>query len=308
MNSWQPFNMAMIPGASEAIDAVGQAGGLLGDALNALSGLLDTLSQLVSFMSDAMQQSIAALAAIIQGLIDQIFNLLQTGIYFYLDKGPLFTGSDPDGLDGFLTRWQDSFDDLGDSHRPQFLDNAGISAMFFIVGANDLPSLRALMKLLAQLFGIPALDLTIDQFGMDIPETIEQGMSTPPDWESVKLSEVCPPFVKLGEVLMQALGMLTVTDSYSGMLESLAKIIAQKAELLDAISNEIQSVVDSITSLISSSGLYVLQVNSTGIDELINNTKSAGNIPDWNHESWVSGVCLLGGSADFSPVVELFGG
>ena len=118
MSDWKPFNLAMIPGVPETLDAVNQAAGTLSGLLDALSALLETLADLISFMADAMHAAIAALIAIIQELIDQIYNLLQTGIYFYLDKGPFFTGGNPDGLHGFLSRWKASFDDIGDKHRP----------------------------------------------------------------------------------------------------------------------------------------------------------------------------------------------
>ena len=308
MSEWRPFNLAMIPGVSPALDAVGQAAGTLSGLLDALAGLLETLAQLVSFMADAMHAAIQELIAIIQELINQIYNLLQTGIYFYLDKGPFFTGGNPDGLHGFLSRWKASFDDIGDSNRPQFEENAQMSAMLFVVGANDLPDLYRLLKLLAMLFGIPSLDWEEDEYGFDVPTRIENGMSTPPDWESVRLGGICPPFARLAEILTQAMGMLTVTDDYANMLDALAEIISEKAALLSAIADEIQAVVDSITALIESSGLYILQIDGNGVADLITKTEAATDVPPWNLESWVAGTCLLGATADFGPVVELLGG
>jgi len=306
--SWQPFTLNMIPGVPQALDAVGQAASTLTGLLDALAGLLETLAQLAQFMADAMQAAMAALCALIQEIIDQIFNLLNTGIYFYLDKGPFFTGAQPDGLEGFISRWRASFDDLGDAHRPQFEGNASISAMLFLVGANDLPSLQRLLALLGLLFGRPDLSWTEEVTGFDVPSLIEAGMSTPPDWQTVRLGEVIPPFQRLGEILMQAMGMLKVGDGYAGLLEKLAQVIAEKAAVLAAISDEIQSLVDAITALIESAGLYVLQVDGGGIANLIENVGAAENIPPWNVESYVAGVCLLAGTADFGPVIELLGG
>jgi len=99
MPSWRPFTLNMIPGVPQALDAVGQATSTLTGLLDTLAGLLETLAQLAQFMADAMQAAMAALCALIQEIIDQIFNLLNTGIYFYLDKGPFFTGAQPDGLE-----------------------------------------------------------------------------------------------------------------------------------------------------------------------------------------------------------------
>jgi hypothetical protein len=308
MPEWRPFNLAMIPGVPPVLDAVGTAAGTLSGLLDTLAGLLETLAQLVSFMADAMHAAIQALIAIIQELINQIVNLLQTGIYFYLDKGAFFTGSNPDGLHGFLSRWRASFEDQGDSNRPQFEENAQMSAMLFVVGANDLPDLYRLLRLLAMLFGMPSLDWDEDEYGFDIPTRIENSMGTPPDWESVRLGEVCPPFARLAEILMQAMGMLSVTDDYANMLDALAEIISEKAALLAAIADEIQSLVDAITALIESAGLYVLQIDGSGVDDLIAQAETAADVPPWNLESWVAGTCLLAATADFGPVVELLGG
>jgi len=209
MPSWRPFTLNMIPGVPQALDAVGQATSTLTGLLDTLAGLLETLAQLIQFLADAMQAAIAALCAMIQEIIDQIFNLLNTGIYFYLDKGPFFTGAQPDGLEGFLSRWRASFDDLGDHFRPQFAGNASLSAMLFLVGANDLPSLQRLLALLGLLFGRPDLNWEEEFTTFDVPTLIESGMSTPPDWVSVRLGEVIPPFQRLGEILMQAMGMLS---------------------------------------------------------------------------------------------------
>jgi len=308
MPSWQPFTLNMIPGVPQALDAVGQATSTLTGLLDTLAGLLETLAQLIQFLADAMQAAIAALCALIQEIIDQIFNLLNTGIYFYLDKGPFFTGAQPDGLEGFLARWRASFDDLGDHFRPQFAGNASLSAMLFLVGANDLPSLQRLLALLGLLFGRPDLNWEEEFTTFDVPALIESGMSTPPDWISVRLGEVIPPFQRLGEILMQAMGMLKVGDGYSGLLTQLAQVIAEKAAILAAIADEIQVLVDAITALIESAGLYVLQVDGGGIADLIENVGAAENIPPWNYESYVAGVCLLAGTADFGPVVELLGG
>ena len=308
MSSWQPFTLAMIPGVPPALDAVGQATGMLTGLLDTLAGLLNTLAQLLQFLSDVISAAIAALCALIQEIIDQIFNLLNTGIYFYLDKGPFFTGAAPDGLEGFLSRWRGSFQDLGDKSRPVFAGNANVSAMLFLVGANDLPSLQKLLALLGLLFGIPSLSWEDDLYTFDVPSIIEAGMSTPPDWRSVRLGEVIPPFQRLGEMLMAALGMIKIADGYSGMLAALAQVIAEKAAVLSAIADEIQKLVDEITALIESAGLYILSVDGDSLDGLISNASTAGNEPPWNLESYVAGVCLLAGTADFGPVVELLGG
>jgi hypothetical protein len=82
--------------------------------------------------------------------------------------------------------------------------------------------------LLARLFGIPSLEWEETFSSADLPERIEAGMSTPPDWDSVSLGEVFPPLPSLGEILIQALGQIQVGDSYSAMLAALAQIVKEK--------------------------------------------------------------------------------
>ncbi len=308
MPEWQPLNMSMVPGVTPALNAVGEGADKLSDFLDGLADILGTLADMVSAMADATQAAMQALIAAIQELINQIHNLLQTGVYFYLDKGPLFTGETPDGLSGFLSRWKASFDDLGDGDRPQLVGSASISAMLFVVGADDLPEFTRLLGLLAALFGLPALSWETDEYDLDIPTRIENGMSTPPDWESLRLGEVCPPFAQLAEQLTQALGMLSVTDDYAGMLNALSETIEQKSTLLSSIAGEIRALVTDITTLIESAGLYVLRIDGNGVTDLQEKAETAMDAPSWTGEAWVVGTCLLAATADFGPVAELFGG
>ena len=309
MSEWKPFTLPMIPGAPEAMDAAGTAAGALSGVLDVLAGLLETLAGLVSMASDPLSAAIASLIQVIQKLVDLITGLLNSGIYFYLDKGPYLVGGDPDGLQGFLTRWEASFEDLGDKYRPQFAAGEPVSAMLFLVGGDDITELRPALAALGRLFNVPALDLEeTEETVIDYPASIEQGLSTPPDWASVKLADALPPFDKLGQTLQRVVGMLAVGESYASMLENLAQVISDKAAALDGIATEIQAVVSDIDSLITAEGLYVLLVEDDGAAGVIDAVRSAAQAPPWSAEAHVAGVCLLGGTADFGPVVELLGG
>ncbi len=306
--SWQPFTLSMIPGVPEALQAVDQASSTLTGLLDALAEVLTALSNLALLLADTMQATINALCLILQEIIDQLFNLLNSNLAFYLDKGPLVSGARPDGLSGFLSRWRASFDDLGDKHRPQFAGNASISAMLFLVGAKDLPSLQRLLSLLGTLFGRADLSWEEEMTSFDLPARIEAGMSTPPDWQAARLGEVIPPLETLGEILLKAIGMLSVPDGYAGMIQELAEVVSSKALALQALSEEIDALVADINALMESSGLYVLPLQGQGLPELIAQAQSAMNPPAWDAQSYVAGVCLLAGTADFSAVASLFGG
>lgn len=309
MAEWKPYTLAMIPGVSEAMDAASSAAGVLSGVLDVLAGLLETLSGLVSVLADPLNAALSALITIIQELVDLIIGLLNSGIYFYLDKGPYFVAAQPDGLAGFISRWEASFDDLGDQYRPQFDEEDPVSAMLFLVGGDNIEALLPSLSALGTLFNVPALQLgEVVDYSIAYPEAVEQSLSTPPDWRSKKLGDVLPPFEKLAQVLSRVIGMLAVGESYAKMLEDLAGVISSKAAALDALADEIQAVVDDINALIAAEGLYVLHVEATGIPALIQAVKDAGDAPPWSSEAYVTGVCLLGGTADFGPVTELLGG
>ncbi len=306
MSSWQPFTLAMIPGMDSALDAVGQGAGMLSGLLDTLAGILKTIAQIAQFMADVVQASIAALKALIQAAIYAIYDLLNSGLYFYLDQGAPFYAAQPDGVGGFLTRWEESFQDEGDGSRPVYDRAQPVSAMLFLVGANSLPDFKNLLDLLGTLFGAPFWMPTnpVDSPFM-IPEAIEKSMGTPPDWKGTTLGEAVPPFARLGEILTKALSMIDISDSVSGVLEELARVIELKASVLEALADEIDAIVAMIEALMQS-GLYVLQVDGEGITELVAKAKETPK-PPLEQDSYVAGVCLLGATADFGPVTELLG-
>jgi len=291
------------------MEATSQAAGAMGAALEALASLVDALSELVSAFVDPLQAALASLIAAIQGLIDDIQALLNAGVCFYLDKGPYFTGGQQDGLDGFLSRWAASFEDVGDSARPQFSADTPVSAVLVVVGAETLEQFRDVLRPLASLFGIPSLVLPETQEpAPDHAAAQEQSLSTPPDWSSVQLGEVLPPIGALTDALQFAIGAIQVPENYAQMLQGLASIIADKAAALNELSATIQQAAYDLNAIIQSEGLYILYIEGTSIPALIEAATASGNTPPWPLETWVAGVCLLGATADFGPALELLGG
>ena len=309
MSNWKELKLPMIPGVPEAMDAVGQAASTLSALLDVLAGLLDTLAGLVSMLSDPVSAAMSALLAVIQELVDQVNGLLNAGVYFYLDKGPYFVAGQPDGIAGFLSRWEASFEDPGDSNRPQYEEGQPVSAMVFLVGATEPSELVNPLRSLGALFGVPALELDEEMDGaQNLPAAIEQTLSSPPDWQSTKAGDVLPPIAGLTEMLERVVGMLAVPASYSAMLESLAQVISDKATALGAVADDIQAVVDQLEALVEAQGLYLLHAEGDGVADLLENVKNADSPPDLGDEAWVAGVCLLGATGEFGPVVELLGG
>ncbi len=304
MSSWQPFTLGMIPGASEAMGATSEAAGLLSGVLNTLAGLLDSLAAVFLFLSDTVAATVAALMAAIQAIIDGIYAMLNSQVAFYLDKGPFASGAKPDGVSGFLSRFEASFYDEGDAHRPNISASTGAGVMLFLVGAEDLPSLQNLLALLGKLFGRPDLDWDEATFTAGLPERIERGMSTPPDWSGKTLGDAVPPLAQLGEMLIRALSMIEVGDSYSDMFQALADAVREKAAILSELSDDIQDIVDQIRALMES-GLYVVSAEGSSAAEILQAIQTADNRPPLSSESYVAGVALEAQS--LGPITELLG-
>ena len=72
--------------------------------------------------------------------------------------------------------------------------------------------------------------------------------------------------------------------------------------------SNVETVVDQLEALVEAQGLYVLHSEGDGVADLIANVKNAGNPPELGNEAWVAGVCLLGATGEFGPVLELLGG
>ena len=180
--------------------------------------------------------------------------------------------------------------------------------MLFVVGGDDPSQVFGPLATLGKLFGIPSLEIEQQEHILDYPAAVEDGMSTPPDWRSVQLGRALPPFDRLGKTLQRVVDLLAVGESYGKALQDLAAVIAAKAQTLQALGDEIQAVVDDLEAIISAEGLYLLHVEAEGIPDLVASIRTAGDAPTWSPDAYVAGVCLLGGTASFGPVVELLGG
>jgi len=292
----------------DVIGAVGTAADTLAGLMGTLADAIDALAAVVSLFVDPLQAIIAAVINSLQVLVDYIRALLAGGVFFYLDKGSYFAGASPDGLQGFLDRWAASFDDLGDAARPVFAEGTPVSAMIILTGAQSLPDFADFLQHLAALFGIPSLHWPEgEEPPEDFPAAIEAKLSTPPDWASKKLGEILPPMETLAQALEEAIGAFQIPETYANMLEQLAAIIRTKALALNDLATMLQDAADAIIAITESTGMYALTIDANGIQQLKDAVMLATNKPDWTPETWVAGVCLLGATADFGPVITLLG-
>jgi hypothetical protein len=298
----------MIPGVAPIIDTASSAADTVGTSLDGAVVALDAISVIAAAMTDPMDAAMAASITAVQGFVDGIVAALETGVYAYVDKGPVFNGMPPDGLEAFIDRFESSLGDTGDHDRPVFAEGSSVSLLLFVVGSEDLAAFIPRLNTLGTLFAVPTLRVAVEENLLDFPSWNEGQVSVPPDWAQIPLVRRCPPLVGLARVLQKTVGLLSVGKSYSAMLSNLSAAIGHKAMALANTLTEIDTALAEIEAIIDAQGLYVLAVNANGMEEAMEFIRSADDVPLWTDEAYVAGMCLLGGTADFAPIWTLLGG
>lgn len=295
MSRWQSATLADNEAISSAASAVGTAGDAVQGALNAFKAAIAVAKAFVALLPSAPDMSEA-----VQQLVNTVFDVFSSGVYYYMDGGSLVSGFEPDGINGFVDRWAKSFDDLGDESRPQFSDDAEISASLILVGANDLPSLAPLIASFIEFFDFSKLkavegkDLELNWY-----DQVESEMSTPPDWKSLALKDVLPIYSELEEGMKEAAGLFKTATGMSAQVDALASAIEKKADKISEILERIVKIADQLQAL-EDSGFFILDLNSqTGIDGLVNAAQNADTSEiELDADALVFGVCLLAGGPD----------
>ena len=308
VSRWKPYTLPDVPGVDTAITTATEAIGVVGDLLDALQNALEAIGVLALAMTDPMDAAMKAAIDGMQDIVDGLVAALETGVYSYVDKGPVFNGLPPDGLPGFLDRFEESLGDTGDHDRPVFAGSSAVSLLLFVVGSEDLEAFIPRLNTLGTLFAVPTLRTAVEENLLNFPEWNEGQVSFPPDWSQVPLVRRCPPLVGLARALQKTVGLLSVGKSYTTMLDDLAYAILGKALALQNTLDEIDKVVVELEALIEAEGLDILSVQAEGMDQAMEFIRSAENVPIWTDEAYVAGICLLGGTADFAPIWTLLGG
>jgi hypothetical protein len=236
--------------------------------LNNATGLLDIVSILFSTKTDPMAATMVTIVELLKAFLNDMFG---TGIYslvvspLHLEDqfngmsevkkvivDRLFEDSVPENLttEGgipVLTPYKaiehaiESFDDFWDKNRPQFSELAQVSAYGIMVTAPTKEVFIELLELLSVVFSIPDFDLLLRKL-----EIIgdDDGVSTNPDWQSLKLNS----FEPLGEIQKAVDEFLQLASGYllpkNSAVEDLIDTIIDKV-------NELNSAIELLSDLIS---------------------------------------------------------
>ncbi len=156
--------------------------------LKVVAALLEALSAILIGITDLFRALIMAAYELVRDIIN---DLLNTGAYMYIDAPGIMptevgireTGifvdpvADwkagragqsppivPDGFTRWASRFAASFDDPGDLKRPVITEGAPIQAVFVVMAAPSLESLRQLIYLLGRLFNIDKFKLAFEKY------------------------------------------------------------------------------------------------------------------------------------------------
>ena len=307
--SWGSFTIAEIPGLDGLATGIGITTDTLSGILSTAKTGLQIASPFAAMLQDPVGAAVNSAVLAIETTIHLIIDSLNTGVFYYADGGPFMTGGKPDGLSGWLSRWEGSFKDPGDREKPVFSDHADVSSVILLVGANDLPTFEGLLRSLSTLTSFPYTPFPESPAGLSYPDQIESSLPSPSDWKGTKLGDVILPYGELHSALSTLVGALSIGDDIGALINQLARTIELKMAGLISLVEKLEGIVQTIRNIALAMGIYGLGLRSTsGIPGLIAAARSAGNTPPWNHEAFVAGVCLLAGTANFAPVAELLGG
>ena len=307
--SWGAFTIAEIPGLDNLATGIGIATDTLSGILSTAKTGLQIASPFAAMLQDPVGAAVNAAVNAIGTTIHLIIDSLNTGVYFYADGGPFMTGAKGDGLDGWLSRWETSFKDPGDKEKPVFSEDADVSAVLLVVGANDLPAFEGLLRSLSALASFPYTPFPESPAGLSYADQIESSLPSPPDWKGTKIGDAIPVYGELHGALEILVGALSIGDDIGALINALARTIELKMAGLIALVEKLEGIVQTIRNIAMATGIYGLALRSTtGIPGLITAARTASNTPPWDHEAFVSGACLLAGTANFAPVAELLGG
>ncbi len=314
---WQPLLMLAPPGLKAIVDAVSPPLQVISAVLSVIAAILEALADILLGLPDLYRALIMAAYTALKGLIEDIIN---AGFYLYFDAPgitslaaspaemglptkpvQIFTAgmtggpppaATPDRYAQWATRFAQSFDDPGDTHRPQLSGGATISAVFIAAAAPSLDALRQAIYLLGMLFNIQPFIDALDKFkpAPDPDLTRARGNPMAPDWYSARLQDLFPPLAGLMAIPEALKALLLMGTGLTSLIADLVLALKAKVKTLQDLVAVIQAIIALLDAL-TSAGLYVLPVASTtGVDGLKQGFAAAQNRPPGG---FMAAICLL---------------
>lgn len=273
---------------------------VVADALNAAA----TVARV--FVSTNVDPTSALATAIISEIESVVDDFFSTGFFMLVITPNDLTkpGYDPFGLatmtpNQALDAAVASFDDLGDSRRPQFSDQASVTGFGILATAVSVEDMIDKMSGLISVLNLDGFDLYLRQARRTFPQPPVVPDSVSPDWVSTKLQDI-PGFSELHAAvqgfLQQFRGYLTTGDNF---LDDFVTAIENKVNVITKAIDELNAAIDRFVGAVGATGVYFLDIaQSTG-----GNTYLKSQIPDSTLESLTENkytvmVLFVAGGAD----------
>ena len=321
--AWQKSSVgAPVPQAIvSAVDAVDTVVSILDPILTVAETALEVAKVFVKTTTDPAAVLFDAVISDLENLINDLF---ATGVYclevnpFNIQASSVIVPGAVGGPSPIIGRWDvfgiplmtpneciinmiNSFDDLGDTARPQFSSQASIVAFGFLITAPDIAGFLALIDAFLAVFDWPGFDLMKARMAKQITEPVP---SVYPDWVSLKLNSI----KQLKDIQDSLLDLVNTLKGYRNVLNNvidLIDMIKTKVETLQDIVKKFRNQLDSLKNAAKASGIYVFNFPlQTGGNKAI---QAALNDPYLQSictldNGYTASILLLGGGPSAAPI------
>ena len=247
----------------------------LADSAATLSGNLETVVDLLktavlvakAFVStniDPYSTLAGAIITEIEGLVDDFF---ASGFsILVITPNDIENGSfDAFGVptmtpDRALTEAVKSFDDAGDTRRPQFTDNATVTGFGILVTAVSIDELVIALRGLLSLLNLDGIAFYLTQAERAQATPPAPVPSTIPNWNTTKMADI-PGFSDLHRSLKgflnQMRGYLVTGDNF---LDDFIDSLENKVSAIARATDELNAAIDKVVGGLGASGAYWLDI------------------------------------------------
>ena len=198
-----------------------------------------------------------------------------------------------------------SFDDEGDSERPQFSDGAQVTAFGFMITAPNVGDFNDILESLLAVWEIGDFRKLLNRLKESINAETAGVIPIPsrkPDWDSVRFNSVDFLAKTQNEINKQLAFLKGLIGSVDDILGDFIILVERKITNLKTIIEEFNALINTIKNALSASGVYLLNVPpATGGNEYL---KEQINDPQFqsSKDSISASVIYVGGGASLAPV------
>lgn len=194
-----------------------------------------------------------------------------------------------------------SFDDLGDTRRPQFSDAASVTGFALLVTAPNIDDLVTKLEGLKSVLNLKGFDIYLKQAKRAQAQPAVLVPSKLPDWKTTKLADI-PGFSDLHKALKgylnQFKGYLVTGDAF---LDDFIKALETKVNAISKSVDESNEAIDKVIGGIGASGAYWLDIpSSTGGNKYLKEQLPDDDLSALTVNNYTAMVLFVAGGADTS--------